>query len=44
MLELFPDRRPIVVTRAAIPGMQAFAHGASPCFQQVVLVFTALNT
>ncbi|CAE6391128.1 unnamed protein product [Rhizoctonia solani] len=27
MLGLFPDRRPIIVTRAAIPGMQAYAHG-----------------
>lgn len=27
MLELFPDQRPVVVTRAAIPGMQAYAHG-----------------
>ncbi|KAF8685452.1 glycosyl hydrolase 31 family [Rhizoctonia solani] len=26
MLGLFPDRRPIIVTRAAIPGMQAYAH------------------
>ncbi|KAG8689890.1 hypothetical protein FRC11_015020 [Ceratobasidium sp. 423] len=27
MLEAFPDRRPVIVTRAAIPGMQAYAHG-----------------
>ncbi|CUA71205.1 alpha-glucosidase [Rhizoctonia solani] len=27
MLGTFPDRRPIIVTRAAIPGMQAYAHG-----------------
>ncbi|CAE6422966.1 unnamed protein product [Rhizoctonia solani] len=27
MLETFPERRPIIVTRAAIPGMQAYAHG-----------------
>ncbi|CAE6538194.1 unnamed protein product [Rhizoctonia solani] len=27
MLEIFPERRPIIVTRAAIPGMQAYAHG-----------------
>ncbi|KAG8732857.1 hypothetical protein FRC11_010456 [Ceratobasidium sp. 423] len=27
MLEVFPDRRPIIVTRAASPGMQAYAHG-----------------
>ncbi|KAG9084697.1 hypothetical protein FRC06_003938 [Ceratobasidium sp. 370] len=27
MLDVFPDRRPVIVTRAAIPGMQAYAHG-----------------
>ncbi|KAJ1304276.1 hypothetical protein OPQ81_005436 [Rhizoctonia solani] len=27
MLEVFPDRRPVLVTRAAVPGMQAYAHG-----------------
>ncbi|KAG8693150.1 hypothetical protein FRC09_010697, partial [Ceratobasidium sp. 395] len=27
MLDAFPDRRPVIVTRAAIPGIQAYAHG-----------------
>ncbi|QRV77708.1 glycoside hydrolase family 31 protein [Ceratobasidium sp. AG-Ba] len=27
MLGAFPDRRPVIVTRAAVPGMQAYAHG-----------------
>ncbi|KAG9127037.1 hypothetical protein FRC07_000922 [Ceratobasidium sp. 392] len=27
MLDAFPDRRPVIVTRAAVPGMQEYAHG-----------------
>ncbi|CAE6448403.1 hypothetical protein ACGC1H_005534 [Rhizoctonia solani] len=27
MLGIFPERRPVIVTRSSIPGMQAYAHG-----------------
>ncbi|KAG8729445.1 hypothetical protein FRC12_020968 [Ceratobasidium sp. 428] len=33
MLDAFPDRRPVIVTRAAIPGIQAYAHGT--CFHRL---------